>query len=138
MAIISRTVACLRVIGDDLIPADITVKLGCEPTRQMIKGEPFSWNANGKPRIAKSGMWRLEATEREPGDLDSQVSEIIDLLTSDLNVWQSLSGKFRMDIFCGVFMEASMEGIGLTADTMLALGQRGIEIDFDIYGPDED
>jgi len=124
MAIISRTVACLRVIGDDLIPAEITGKLGCEPTRQMIKGEPFSWNASGKPRIAKSGMWRLEATEREPGDLDSQVSEILDLLTSDLNVWQSLSGKFRMDIFCGVFMEASMEGIGLTADTMLALGHR--------------
>jgi len=138
MAIISRTVACLRVIGDDLIPTDITGKLGCEPTRQMIKGEPFSWNANGKPRIAKSGMWRLEAKEREPGDLDSQVSEILGMLTSDLNIWQSLSGKFRMDIFCGVFMEASMEGIGLTADTMLALGQRGIEIDFDIYGPDED
>ena len=138
MAIISRTVACLRVIGDDLIPADISAKLGCEPTREMIKGKPFSWNANGKPRIAKSGMWRLEATEREPGDLDSQVSEILDLLTSDLNVWQSFSGKFRMDMFCGVFMEASMEGIGLTADTMLALGQRGIEIDFDIYGPDED
>jgi hypothetical protein len=137
MAIISRTVACLRVIGDDLIPADITEKLGCEPTRQMIKGNPFSWNENGKPRIAKSGMWRLDAMEREPGDLDSQVSEILDLLTSDLNVWQSLSGKFRMDIFCGVFMEASMEGIGLTTDTMLALGQRGIEIDFDIYGPDE-
>ena len=138
MVIISRTVACLRVIGDDLIPTDITGKLGYEPTRQMIKGEPFSWNANGKPRIAKSGMWRLEAKEREPGDLDSQVSEILGMLTSDLNIWQSLSGKFRMDIFCGVFMEASMEGIGLTADTMLALGQRGIEIDFDIYGPDED
>jgi len=122
MAIISKTVACLRIIGDDLIPADISAKLGCEPTREMIKGMPFSWNANGKPRIAKSGMWRLEATERELGDLDSQVSEILDLLTSDLNVWQSLSGKFRMDIFCGVFMEASMEGIGLTADTMLALG----------------
>lgn len=130
--------ACLRVIGDDLVPAEITGKLGCEPTRQMIKGKPFSWSANGNPRIAKSGMWRLEATKKEPGDLDSQVSEILDLLTSDLNIWKSLSDKFCMDIFCGVFMEASMEGIGLTADTMLALGQRGIEIDFDIYGPDKD
>ncbi|RDH45135.1 DUF4279 domain-containing protein [Zooshikella ganghwensis] len=74
MAIISRTMACLRIIGDDLIPADITGKLGCEPTHQMIKGEPFSWNANGNPRIARSGMWWLEAKEREPGDLDSQVS----------------------------------------------------------------
>jgi hypothetical protein len=138
MAIISRTVTCLRVIGDELIPSDVTDKLGSEPTRQMIKGEPFSWNAEGKPRIAKSGMWRLEATEREPGDLDAQVSEILELLTSDLNIWQSLSEEYRMDMFCGVFMEASMEGIGLTANTMLALGQRGIEIEFDIYGPDED
>ncbi|OED43560.1 hypothetical protein AB833_03445 [Chromatiales bacterium (ex Bugula neritina AB1)] len=136
MAIVSKTVACLRVIGDDVITADITGKIGCEPTRQMIKGEPFIWSENGKPRIAKTGMWRLESPERIPGDLNSQVSELLCLLTKDLSIWESLSRECRMDISCGVFMEVSMEGIGLTADTLLALGQRGVEIDFDIYGPD--
>ncbi|GAA3962035.1 DUF4279 domain-containing protein [Allohahella marinimesophila] len=125
-------------MGDELIPSDITAKLGCEPTREMIKGEPFCWSKNSKPRIARSGMWRLEAAEREPGDLDSQVSELLAQLTSDLDIWAALSRQYSMDIFCGVFMETSMEGIGLTADTMLALGQRGLEIDFDIYGPDDD
>ncbi len=138
MGILYKTVACLRVMGDDLIPNAITNQLGCEPTQKMIKGEPFSWHKQGKPRIAKSGMWRFDAVERVPGDLDSQVFEILNLLTSDLDVWECLSKKHRMDIFCGLFMDSSMEGISLSSETMVALGQRRIEIDFDIYGPDED
>ena len=138
MGILYKTVACLRVMGDDLIPNEITNQLGCEPTRKMIKGEPFSWHKQGNPRIAKSGMWRFDAVERMPGNLDLQIYEILDLLTSDLDIWEYLSKKYRMDIFCGLFMDSSMEGISLSSETMFALGQRRIEIDFDIYGPDED
>lgn len=137
MAILSKTVACLRVIGDDLVPEEITKALGCEPTREMRKGEPFSWNKHGKPRIAKSGMWRIEAEDKLPGNLDEQVSEILAQLSDDKEVWRSLSDRYDIDLFCGLFMESSMEGIGLSSESMLALGQRGIEIDFDMYGTDE-
>lgn len=138
MAVISKTKACIRVIGDDLIPSEISKALGSEPTRMMIKGEPFSWSKQGQPRLARSGMWRIEAKDREPGNLNEQVTEMLGQLTGNLDVWRSLSEKYSIDMFCGIFMESSMEGIGLSADSMLALAQRGIEIDFDIYGPDED
>ncbi|RDH41254.1 DUF4279 domain-containing protein [Zooshikella ganghwensis] len=100
------------------------------------QGEPFFWSKNGQPRIAKSGMWRLEAEDMVPGDLDSQVQELLNKLTFDLEVWKSISSKYKVDLFCGLFMEAEMEGIGLSASSLLALGERGIEIDFDMYGPD--
>ena len=40
-------------------------------------------------------------------------------------------------MFCSLFMEQQMEGIDLTPDTLLKLGQRKIILDLDIYGPDE-
>jgi len=138
MAILSKTVVSLRIIGDELIPDEITELLGCEPTRKMIIGEPFSWNKQGKPRLAKSSMWRIEATDQLPGNLDKQVEEILNLLTNDLAVWSQLSKKYNIDIFCGLFMESDMEGISLSAKSMFALGERGIEIDFDMYGPCEE
>ncbi len=138
MATISKTVVCLRVIGDELIPDEITSKLKCEPTKKMIKGEPFSWSKNGKARIARSGMWRIEVAEKQPGDLDAQIAEVFGLLTNDLDIWHSLANQYQLDLFCGLFMESSMEGISLSAESILAIGKRGIEIDFDIYGSDKD
>ena len=104
----------------------------------MIKGEPFSWSKQGKPRIAKSGMWRLEASEKTPGNLDEQVTEILSQLADSMDVWRSLSERYTLDLFCGIFMDSSMEGISLSAKSMLELGHRGIEIDLDIYGPDDE
>jgi hypothetical protein len=136
MAVLSKSVACIRVIGDDVIPNEISLQLECEPTKGMIKDEPFSWNKSGEPRIARSGMWRLEAQDMIPADLDLQVQELLGSLTSNLEIWASISSKYKVDMFCGLFMESQMEGIGLNAKSLLELGQRGIEIDFDMYGPD--
>jgi hypothetical protein len=138
MAILSKTVASLRIIGDDLVPDEVTKLLGCEPNIKMIIGEPFSWGKQGKPRLAKSSMWRISATDQLPGDLDKQIEEMLSLLTNDLTVWSQLSKKYKIDIFCGLFMESDMEGISLSAKSMLALGERGIEIDFDMYGSCEE
>ena len=137
MAILSKTKMSLRVIGDDLVPEEISQLLGCNPTREMIKGKPYSWKINGVQRLAKSGMWRLEANDKTPGDLNAQVFELLDKLTDNLDIWAALSEKYKLDMFCGLFMESGMEGISLSSKSLLALGQRGIEIDFDMYGPDE-
>lgn len=83
-------------------------------------------------RIAKTGSWRFHATERVPGDLDAQVSEILDQLTPDLGVWASLS-RYEPDLFCGIFMASSNDGLPLSAKALLALGERGIALDLDIY-----
>jgi hypothetical protein len=36
-------------------------------------------------------------------------------------------------VFCGIFMAGGNDGLSLSANALLALGQRGIELDFDIY-----
>lgn len=129
MAVISRTVATLRIIGDDLDPYEVTRLLGIEPTAQACKGEP---SRSGHP--AQQGIWRLSATEQAPGDLNAQIDELLAKVTSDPSVWAHLTQKFRCDIFCGLFMQDGNEGEQLEPGTLAMLGSRGLQLGLDIYG----
>ncbi|WP_240792098.1 DUF4279 domain-containing protein [Stenotrophomonas sp. ASS1] len=88
-------------------------------------------------RIAKIGSWRLSGPRREPEDLEAQIFEILDQLTGDLAVWQSLT-RFWPDLFCGLFMGSSNDGVSLSPRLLLALGERGIELGLDIHEADEE
>jgi len=137
MAVISKTKATLRIQGEDLIPEDITNMLGCQPTHSQEKGEALVGKNTGRKREAKFGMWRLSASAEIPGDLNAQITEIISMLSQDINCWIELSDNYDIDLFCGLFMEKGMEGIDISAKNLKALGQRHIELSLDIYGPDD-
>lgn len=81
-------------------------------------------------------MWRLDAEVTEPENFSQQVSELLSRTPADLDVWQALSGRFRLDLFCGWFMSDSNEGIEISPATMVALGTGGIVLSVDIYSPD--
>jgi len=135
MACISRSAATLRIIGDDLVPDEITRLLGATPTQAQTKGDKIVGKKTGKVRIARFGMWRLQALDCEPEDLDGQISFIFNQLTKDLTVWGSFSSKYKIDLFCGLFMECSNEGMELSPESLSVLGSRGIKIGLDVYGP---
>jgi hypothetical protein len=137
MSALDHSVATLRFFGDDLIPHDISALLGASPTAACSKDQEIFAMKTGNVRIAKTGSWRLSAENREPEDLESQIFEILDQLTQDLNVWASLS-HYEPDLFCGIFMKSSNDGLSLSAKALLALGQRGIALWFDIYDPSKD
>jgi len=139
MAHVQRSAVTLRIGSDDLIPDEITRLLGATPTKTEIKGEKIVGRKTGKVRIAKMGIWRLEASDREPEDMDGQIQEILSQTTSDLAVWRSIAEKHQIDLFCGLFLGGSNEGMTLSAQSLAALGERGIEMGLDIYsGRDED
>ena len=138
MAVLSGSTASLRFFGDDLDPDELTKLLGCPPTKSESKGEEIVGKVTGQKRIARSGGWRLSAERREPGDLDNQISEILNQLTDDINIWQNLTSRYRADIFCGMFMKEGNEGISLSSETLQRLAERGLTIDFDIYDSSED
>lgn len=81
------------------------------------------------------GQWHLKAMDRQPEDFDGQVAEILGKLTNDLEIWRSLSRNFKVDLFCGWFMEGGDEGLSISPSTMAALSERGIELGICIYGP---
>jgi hypothetical protein len=105
-----NSAAGLRIIGDDVVPEDITRILGCEPTSTTVKGQVIRGKKTGQERIARTGSWHLNVPDRMPDDLDGQIMEILGKLNPDPDVWASLASRFRMDIFCGLFMANSSEG----------------------------
>ncbi|WP_295567340.1 DUF4279 domain-containing protein [uncultured Stenotrophomonas sp.] len=137
MTIFHHSLVTLRFFGDDLNPAAITTLLGASPTAAHHKGQQLTGNQPDAVRIARTGSWRLSALRREPEDLEAQIFEILDQLTSDLAAWRSLA-PFRPNLFCGLFMGSGNDGVSLSPRALLALGQRGIELGLDIYDADEE
>ncbi|HEY0683647.1 MAG TPA: DUF4279 domain-containing protein [Steroidobacter sp.] len=136
MAVISRTVATLRISGEELDPEEVSALLGHPPDKAQRKGDEIVGRNTGTVRIARFGMWRLRAPDAEPGDLDAQVSHILGKLTDDLTVWKHIASRFQVDLFCGLFMDKEIEGLSMSPRSLLLLGERGIEIGLDIYSGD--
>src|SRR5688572_17481667 len=137
MSKLHNTAATLRFSGDDLDPQEITSLLGCNPTVGVRKGGVWH-TTSGVAKIARSGSWRLKVKDQSPGDLNAQIAELLAALSPDLGVWKDFSRRFQADVFCGLFLRESNEGISLTPDTLTALGSRGLELDMDIYGAEAD
>ena len=134
MGSIQKSVATLRIVGDDLIPEEISRRLGCTPTVSQKKGDVIVGKRSGAKRTARTGMWSLHATDHEPEDLEAQIGELLSKVTSELAVWRDVVHKYREDLFCGLFTGSGNDGLSLSPDSLLVLGQRGIELALDIRG----
>jgi hypothetical protein len=138
MAHLFKSAVTLRIGGDDLIPDEITALVGASPTHTQYMGQQMIGPKTGIVRIAKSGLWRLCALDREPEDMDAQIKEILSQMTDDLAVWKTLATRFEIDLFCGLFLAAGNEGLSLSPQSLTALGERGVELSLDIYSGDDD
>ena len=114
---VDRSEVALRVAGPSLDRAAISAALGHIADRD-------------------GQHWTLHAPESSGGDLDSQVEWLLSRLTQDLTVWEDLAKRFKIDLFCGLFLERSNRGVSLRPDTLGRIAARHIELGFDIYAPD--
>lgn len=88
------------------------------------KGDAFP--SRRVKRVAKSGLWLLQASETGPADLDRQVAEILGQMTPDAAVWAALRDEYDVDLFCGWFMQHWNEGLSISPDTLSALGRAAL------------
>jgi len=135
MAQMHKSVATLRIIGDDLVPADVSRLLNCTPTTAQKKGDVIV-GKSGLQRTALTGRWSLQSEDQQPENLDGQIEEILGKLTASMEIWETVTRRFRVDLFCGLFMSGGNEGLSVSPTSLLSLGQRGIELGLDVYGPE--
>ncbi len=135
---ISGSTASLRIRGDDLDPDEITHLLECKPTKSHRKGDIEIGKSTGKRNVKKMGIWSLKAEENSTEELETKIAKLLDKVTDDLKVWKSLGQRYKLDMFCGLFMDRSNEGLSLSSSIMSRLGERSIEIGLDIYSQDVD
>ena len=134
MAHVHETKLSLRISGDALVPREITELLGAPPDFSHVKGEELVGKTTGRVRIASSGMWLLSVPDKSPEELDSQLTELLDRLTDDLAAWEYVNQHFSADLFCGLFLCDTNEGLTISQPTMKLIADRRLEIGFDIYG----
>jgi hypothetical protein len=133
MAQIQRTVVTLRFHGDDLNPMELSDRLGAIPSKAHEKGATLQ-SASGA-RIAKMGIWNLTVEADAPDGFEELVTRLFGQLSPELDTWLDLSGRFAGDLFVGLFLGRTNEGLPIGRETLGAIASRGLKLGFDIYGP---
>ncbi len=137
MANVHKSKLSLRVSGESLVPTEITHLLGASPTFSQARGDSIRVNDGTSVRIARFGMWLLSVNDRSPENLEGQLRELFEQLTDNLNVWRQIQKDYSADILCGLFMQGSNEGFAISTGAMRMIADRGLTIEFDMYGGDE-
>lgn len=123
-------------MGDKLDPEQITSILNCLPMRSHMKGRSIT-RPSGNIWIPKKGHWAvsIDSSDYEGGELDLEegLKILLGKLPSDAKVWKSLTSKYDVDVFCGLFLETSNRGFGLSAKISKMLSHRHLAIGFDVY-----
>jgi hypothetical protein len=111
---------------------EISKLLGVEPTKSWNPNERHSIGNSKKTRITDWGKWYL-TSERDKMDLNIKIKELLENLTTDLEVWKYLTSKYDAWIDIAGYMENWNRGFNLNTDIMNMLYERNLKIDFDIY-----
>lgn len=132
---VDRFTITLRVRGEDLVPNDVSALLQSEATRSEQKGVPVV-SCSGITRIPKNGHWSLRLDSRDcspTDDVEDGIRKLLARLPSEPDVWASLTTRYEVDLFCGLFLESSNRGFGLSPEVTKLISDRGIAVGFDVY-----
>jgi hypothetical protein len=141
MARLGETTASLRVLGDGLVPAEVTARLGHAPTRAWAKATRLGPRGGGRPNLALRGVWLLNAAPCRPGNPGDRIAGLLNRLTPDLGIRQDLALRLRSDLNCGLRLDGSNEEDLLSPRTLTALRGRRLQLSLDItapWGPDDE
>ena len=132
---LERAKVTLRVFGNELDPDEISYLLQCEPTSKARKGDIVDDDGKGHQRVSPIGKWSLHSGEPEDLALEEQVLKILSRVTEKREVWQRLTQQYKVDLFCGVFLNEGSwnRGFSLSPTILKELAARNLEIGFDIY-----
>ncbi|MDH6268811.1 hypothetical protein M2360_004229 [Rhizobium sp. SG_E_25_P2] len=127
----------LRIMGDALIPDDITRLMGRSPDLAYTKGGVFH-TPNGREVHGRTGMWSVRGPREVEGEFYELVAAFLAGLPASTDVWRMVAKDLKIELFVGVFMGKPNTGFVLSPKVMALLAERNCEIGFDLYGLFED
>jgi hypothetical protein len=131
---VDKVSVSLGVYGDDLDPSTVTAMLGVSPSQSWRKGDVLD---SSRQVPERTGVWLLKHGLSDSQTLSDQISALLDLVTSDLQVWQKLGARHRLRVFCMLTLLDWNRECGIPASLLRRLGERGLDLDFDIYADEE-
>ena len=126
----------LHITADTLQPEAVSSLLGVQPTASQTKGVPLLREDGTAKRIPRFGQWSLQVkpTETDEWDIEEVIRSLMGQLPADRESWKALSAHGLVRVSVGLSLDTSNQGFSLAADLLQMLGERGIQVDFDVYG----
>ena len=85
-------------------------------------------------RGSKTGRWLLDC-ERTRDTADSQIQLLFSDLTTELSIWERLTGQFSGDILCTLFIKQWNRGTVFSSQTIADMAARKLKLFVDIFTP---
>jgi hypothetical protein len=135
----ARTYATLCVYPGEVDPAEITDRLGIEPSSWQRRGE-VTERADRPPKVATINGWFLGSKGRvESRDSRRHIDWLLDRVMPRAEAVRSLREKgCQMVINCYWLSRSGHGGPMIPPAQMMRLAELDIELWFDFYGPYEE
>lgn len=130
--------ASLHVTAEDLHPDQVTELLGCQPSRQQVKGVPLL-RPDGSPRCTpRFGRWSrdIKSADTDEWDVSEVVRMLFDGLPTEQHVWDELAALGGVRVSLGLSMSKDNQEFEFDPGLLQLLASRSAAVWFDIYGPD--
>src|SRR5581483_12164918 len=76
-----ETTVCFRLWSDDLVPSEVTERLGITPSLAYAKGEVWQVSKRtGRQYVARTGTWHLKTALPENATLDEHYRSLLQQL----------------------------------------------------------
>lgn len=133
-----KITASFRVMGAQLDPDEVSALLEIKPDLCHRRGDPHFGKGGRQYSDFSEGLWSFRSDSATCGDVESHVEDITKRLNGrGDSIRRLLAAGLRAEIFIGVIGIVGNYGFSLRSDIVKAIGELGLEIDFDLYNIDE-
>jgi Domain of unknown function (DUF4279) len=137
-----RTIAVLRICGDELDPEALTKRLRITPSKSQRREQVFT-NSLGRSRTAKVGGWFLSSEDNvHSKDLRRHLDWLIAQLRDVVRELTTLQNEPGIQMWITVIWWAKEGGGWFTLEPqhMRAMSEMNLECQFELafYGPEDD
>ena len=130
-----RNEIVFRIVGQDVLPDEVTQALGLKPDEAFKKGDSFYLKPERKH---SNGLWLLKSKVNESDAVEKHIVELLKCLKGKKESVKTYSYKDGVDVelFCGLFIDNEDEiwdGVKLDSNILIEIGSFGIDLNIQVY-----
>jgi hypothetical protein len=129
------------IIRTELVPIErLSELLRCQPTNCWQKGVPLYRPDGTVKRIPKFSSWKLQLQPKQTDEWNicEAAKLLLARINDDLEVWREITRGGKAQLSFGLEMDERNRGFSLDPELMRYLGERNIDVGFDVYADDFD
>lgn len=130
----SEAKAAFRIMGVQLDPAAVTMRLRLSPALAHRAGDPNIGPSGRRYADFREGLWAIESRLPKETALEKHLDALVEIIKSrNAELSELRTFGHRMDVYLSIFDVSGDEGFSFSADLLEPLGRLGIGLTLDVY-----